>query len=76
MACSDRTRGNCFKPKENRFRLDIDWYGGKTQEEVARQSCGCPIIGSVQSQIGQGFEQPDLLNDVPAHGSGDGLDDL
>jgi len=24
------------------------------------------IIGSVQGQVGQGFEQPDLVEDVPA----------
>ena len=30
----------------------------------------CPIIGSVQSQVGWGFEQLDLAKDVPAHGRG------
>ena len=50
--------------------------GGETLEEVAQRSCGCSIIESVQGQVGQGFEQPDLVEDVPAHSRGVGLDDL
>ncbi|KAK4821047.1 hypothetical protein QYF61_012227 [Mycteria americana] len=50
--------------------------GGETLEEVAQGSCGCPIIGSVHSQVGWGFEHPDLVKDVPAHGRRVGLDDL
>ena len=50
--------------------------GGETWEQVAQRSCGCPITGSVQGQVGPGFEQPDLVKDVPAHGRGLGLDDL
>ena len=40
--------------------------GGETLEEVAQRSSGCPIIGSVQGQVGRGFEQTDLVEDVPA----------
>jgi len=29
-----------------------------------------------QSQVGWGFEQPDLVEDVPAHSRGIGVDDL
>lgn len=32
-------------------------------EQVAQRSCGCLIIRSVQSQVGQGSEQPDLVKD-------------
>ena len=39
-------------------------------EQVAQRSCGCPIIGSVQGQAGRGFEQPGLVDGVPAHGRG------
>ncbi|KAK4810947.1 hypothetical protein QYF61_013356 [Mycteria americana] len=66
-ACSDRTRGNSFKLKEGRCRLDIRnrvfFYneGGETLEQVAQRSCGCSIPGSVQGQVGWGFEQPDLV---------------
>ncbi|KAK4831024.1 hypothetical protein QYF61_014912 [Mycteria americana] len=42
--------------------------------KVAQRSCGCPIIESVQGQVGQSFEQPHLVEDVPAHGMGVGLD--
>ena len=48
--------------------------GGETLEQVAHRSCGCPIPGSVQGQVGWGFEQPDLMKDVPAHGRGAGLE--
>ena len=37
---------------------------------IAQRSCGYPTIGSVQGQVGQGFEQHDLVKDVPAHGRG------
>ena len=50
--------------------------GGDALEQVAQRSCGCPIIGSVQSLVGQRFEQPDLVQDVPAQGREVGLDDL
>jgi len=33
---------------------------------------GCPLSGSVPGQAGQGFEQPDLVEGVPAHGRGVG----
>ena len=45
-------------------------------EQVAHRSCGCPITGSVQSQVGWGFGQADLVKDVRAHGRGVGLGGL
>ena len=37
---------------------------------------GCPIPGNIPGQVGRGSEQPDLVEDVPAHGRGVGLGDL
>lgn len=45
-------------------------------ELVVQKGCERPIILSVQSQAGQGFEQPNLVKDILAHGSRVGLDDL
>jgi len=75
--CSDRRRGNGCKLIEGRLRLVI---GKKfftmgvveTLEQVAQRSCGCPLPGIVQGQVGWGFEQPGLVEDVPAHGRGVG----
>jgi len=37
---------------------------------------GGPIPGNIPGQVGRGSEQPDLAEDVPAHGRGVGLDGL
>ena len=42
--------------------------GGEALEQVAQRGCGCPLPGSVQGQVGWGFEQPDLVEGIPAHG--------
>jgi len=42
--------------------------GGEALEPVAQRNCGCPFLGSVQGQVGLGFEQPGLVKCVPAHG--------
>jgi len=46
--------------------------GGEAPEQVSQRSCGCPLHGSVQGQVGWGFEQPGLVEGVPAHGRGVG----
>ena len=42
--------------------------GGETLAQVAQRSCGCPLPGSVQGQVGWSSEQPGLVEDVPAQG--------
>ena len=56
-------------PKEEFFYYE-------TLEQFSQRSCGRPIIGSVQGQVGQGFEQLGLVEGVPAHGRRVGLHDL
>jgi len=37
------------------------------EQQVAQRNCGCPLPGGVQVQAGWGFEQPGLVEGVPAH---------
>jgi len=48
------------------------YANGEALEQVAPRSCGCPLPASVQSQARWGFEQPGLVEDVPARGNGVG----
>jgi len=41
-----------------------------------RSQAPMSIPGNIQGRVGQGSEQPGLVEDVPAHGSGVGLDGL
>jgi len=50
--------------------------GDETLEQVAQRGCRCSIPGNIQGQVGQGLEQPGLVEDVPAHCKGTGLDGL
>ena len=46
--------------------------GGETLAQAAQRSCGCPLPGRVQGQVGWSSEHPGLVEDVPADGRGVG----
>ena len=48
----------------------------ETLAQVAQRGDRCPLAGSVQGQVGWGFEQPGLVEGVPTHGRGVGIHDL
>lgn len=50
--------------------------GGKTLGQVVQRGGECPIPGSIQDQAGQGPDQPDWVEDAPAHGRKVELNDL
>jgi len=53
------------------YRGSLLYYEGvEAPAQVAQRRCGCPLTGSVQGQVEWGFEQPDPVEDVPAHGRG------
>ena len=49
---------------------------GETVKQATQRGGGCPIPGNIQGQAGQGSEQSDLVEDVPAHCRWVGLDGL
>ena len=48
----------------------------KNAPQAGRRGGWCPIPRNIQGQAGRGSEQPDPVEDVPAHCRGVGLDDL
>ena len=50
--------------------------GGEALAQVAQRGGRCPIPANIQGQVGRGSEQPDLVEDAPAHRRGVGLGDL
>ena len=79
-ACGNRARGNCFRLKVGRSRLDMRkkfiTEGGEAPAQVAQGGGRCPTPGNIQGQAGWGPEQPDLVEDGPPLCSRLGLDDL
>lgn len=49
---------------------------GEALAQIALKGGGCTIPGNIQSQVGQGSEQPHLVEDVPVHCRGIEIDDL
>jgi len=45
---------------------------GLSTVQIAQRSFECPPHGSVQGQVGWGFEQTGLVENVPAHSRGGG----
>ena len=39
---------------------------------IAQRGGGCPILGNIHGQVGRGSEQPDPVENVPAHCKGVG----
>jgi len=49
---------------------------GETLAQVAQRGGRCPIPVNIQGQDGWGSEQPGVVEDVPEHCRGVGLDNL
>jgi len=59
------------------FKEEIGYdESGETLAQVAQRGGLCPIPGNIDSQVGQGSEQSNPVEGVPAHCRGVGLDGL
>lgn len=48
----------------------------KTPAHIAQGGGGCPILGSIQIQLGFASEQPEPVEDGPEYGRGGEREDL
>lgn len=69
---SDRIRGNCSKPIEERCRLDfrVKFFPVRVvrhRHTLAREAVDAPAL-KVQGQAGQGLGAPALVDDIPGCG--------
>ena len=56
---------------QTRYKKEILYAEhGEALEQVAQRSCGLPLPVNIPGEAGWGFEQPDLVGGVPAHGRG------
>ena len=79
-ACSNRTKGNGFKLKEGRFRLDVrktffTLRLVKHWQTLPREVVDAPSLGTFKARLDGALSNLDLA-DVPALCKGVGLDDL
>ena len=60
-------------------RRDLDRThekGSEALERITQRCNGCPVLGDIQGEVGQGSEQPDIDVGVSVHCRGVELDDL
>jgi len=75
-------RSHCWAPRvlgqvQTGYKEEIFYReGGEALAQVAQRGGRCPIPGNIPGQVGRGSEQPDLVEGVPAHCRGVGLDGL
>ena len=58
------------------LKKNFSLWGWRWTGMGCQRSCGCPVTGNIQGQVGPSFEHPALVRGVSAHGSGAGLGDL
>jgi len=56
-----------------RYKKILHCEVGEALAQAAQRSCGCPLPGRIQGQVGWGSEHPGLVEGVPAHGRGAGM---